>query len=315
MLRAKGAAVPDTPSTTQQGGAWTTRRLLAWMGEAFSERGIDSPRLCAEMLLAHVLGCKRLSLYVDADRPATPIEREALRGLVSRAMKHEPIQYLIGEGWFFGLPFTVDRRVLIPRPSSEGIVEHVLQHARVAPGFERGLIADVCTGSGCLGIAIAHNLKGARVVLTDLSRDALDVAQQNTQRHGVSDRVTLLAGDLLEPLRAHAEVRSAGGLHALIANPPYIPDHEWAGVEANVKDHEPESALRGGEDGMRFVAPLIEDAPALLRAGGQLLIEIAACTRDEVLRRARAHAMLSDVRVMDDLDGLPRVLVATRRER
>ncbi|MEM8835629.1 MAG: peptide chain release factor N(5)-glutamine methyltransferase [Planctomycetota bacterium] len=305
--------MPDTTSTSQRGGAWTTRRLLAWMGEAFTERGLDSPRLCAEMLLAHVLGCKRLSLYVDADRPATPIERETLRGLVSRALKHEPIQYLIGEGWFFGLPFSVDRRVLIPRPSSEGIVEHVLQHARVSPGFERGLIADVCTGSGCLGIAIARNLKGARVVLTDLSRDALEVAAHNADRHGVRERVSLLEGDLLDPLRAHNEVRASGGLHALIANPPYIPDHEWASVEANVKDHEPESALRGGEDGMRFVAALIEGGPELLRGGGQLLIEFAACTRDEVLRRARGHELLTDARVMDDLDGLPRVLVATRR--
>jgi release factor glutamine methyltransferase len=105
-----------------QTGEWTTRKLLAWMSDAFVKKGIDSPRLCAELLLAHVIGCDRLRLYMDADRPATPLERDTLRDLVARALKHEPVQYLVGEAWFHGLPFHVDRRVLIPRPSSETLI-------------------------------------------------------------------------------------------------------------------------------------------------------------------------------------------------
>src|SRR6185295_16304457 len=139
-------------------------------------------RLQAELLMAHVLGCERLRLYMDADRPASPLERSALRDLVGRALGHEPVQYLTGEAWFFSLPFKVDRRVLIPRPATETIVEHVLQHARAEAGFggktgEGVVIADVCTGSGCIAIALLKNLPQARAVATDVSPDALEVAR------------------------------------------------------------------------------------------------------------------------------------------
>src|SRR5436190_70887 len=143
----------------KQTPAWTTRRLLAWMTEAFTKKGLESPQLQARVLLAHVLGCEELRLFLDPDRPATELERSTLRDLVARALKDEPIQYLVGEWRFFGLPFYVDRRVLIPRPATETLVEHVLQHARVEPGFggrsgEGVLLADVCTGSGCIPVAL-----------------------------------------------------------------------------------------------------------------------------------------------------------------
>ncbi|MBL8744976.1 MAG: peptide chain release factor N(5)-glutamine methyltransferase, partial [Phycisphaerae bacterium] len=153
-----------TPSTPVQ---WTTRSLLKWMASTFAERGLDSPRLCAELLLSHVLGCDRMRLYMDADRPAAPLEREALRGLVARALRHEPVQYLVGEAWFFSLPFHVDPRVLIPRHCTEIIVEHVLQHQRAEPGFAPGgvvTLADICTGSGCIAVSLLKNLPSARAV-------------------------------------------------------------------------------------------------------------------------------------------------------
>ena len=136
---------PTRPSTE----AWTTRRLLAWMGEAFTKKGLEAPRLQSELLLAHVIGCERLRLYMEADRPASPLERDQLRDLVSRALAHEPVQYLVGEGWFFSLPFHVDRRVLIPRPATETIVQHVLQHARVEPGFG-GKTGEGAADCGCV---------------------------------------------------------------------------------------------------------------------------------------------------------------------
>lgn len=287
---------------------WTTRSLLAWMRDAFTRAEIDSPRLCAEMLLAHTLGCERLRLYMDADRPAAPGERDALRDLVGRALKHEPVQYLVGEAWFYSLPFSVNRDVLIPRPASETIVELVLHYARAEPGFERGLIADVGVGSGCLITTVLKNLPEARGVAVDISPEAIEVARANAERHAVADRLEFREGDLLAPLSD-----LAGQLHYLVANPPYIPDHEWDDVEPNVKDHEPESALRGGKDGLRFVRPLIESGHTFLRKGGLLAVEIAASTRSEVLDLARANDQLLGPRVEDDSDGLPRVLVATRK--
>ncbi len=355
------------PSDTPAAQGWTTRSLLAWMTTAFTAKGIDSPRLCGEILLAHVIhldaadNSARLMLYTDPDREAAPEELAKLRTLVGRALKHEPIQYLTGQAWFFGLPFAVDARVLIPRPSSETIVETLLQELRrqrtrsvidgngaryaglgsatsePASGDETAtvatpvaaarqispipkrradatplFIADVCTGSGCLGVSLAKNLPGARVLLSDVSQDALEVAAGNAQRHGVLERVEFLPGDLLAPIAERLPGFAQAGLDALVANPPYIPDHEWDAVEPNVKDHEPHSALRAGADGLEFVAPLVQHAPALLRPGGWLLVEIAACTAAAVLETARGHRLLCDARIVRDGDGLDRVLVARR---
>lgn len=291
------------------------------MTEAFTKKGLDSPRLSAELLLTHVLGCDRLRLYMDADRPAAPLERDTLRDLVGRALKHEPIDYLVGEKWFFGMPFHVSPAVLVPRPSTETIVENVLLHARAEPGFggktgEGVRFADVCTGSGCIAVALLKHLSAANAVATDISADALAIAQRNADRHGVRGRIEFLQGDLLAPLNDAAGVSTATttDLHYLLANPPYIPDHEWEAVPPNVKDHEPHSALRGGADGMMFVRPLIEGAASFLRPGGVLMVEIAACTAEAAAVLASAQPGLERVRVLNDLDGLPRVVVANAKK-
>lgn len=281
-------------------------------------KDVESPRLCAELLLAHVIGCDRLRLYMDADRPASAIERDLLRGLVGRALKHEPVQYLVGEAWFFSLPFHVDKRVLIPRPSTETIVEHALQIVRAEPGFAPGgglVFADVCTGSGCIATALLKNLPGARGAATDISADALDVARANATRHGVSDRLDLLRGDLLDPLDGHP---TGVQLHLLASNPPYIPDEEWESTDPakavgrNVKGFEPDAALRGGADGLRYVQPLIEHGPRHLREGGLLMVEIATSTAARVLDLAKANPSLRDAKVLPDHEGLARVLMARK---
>jgi release factor glutamine methyltransferase len=296
---------------------WTTRRLLAWMTDAFTRKGMDSPRLQAELLLAHVLGCDRLRLYMDADRPASEAERLKLRDLIGRALSHEPVQYLVGESWFFSLPLQVDKRVLIPRPATETIVEHVLQHARVEPGFggrtgQGAMLADVCTGSGCIAVALLKNLTGARAAASDLSVEALEVARLNAVRHGVQDRLDLLQGDLLHPLREFPATCGEGQLHYLVSNPPYIPDHEWDAVLPNVKNFEPEGALRGGADGLKFVRPLIEQGPALLRPGGLILVEIAESTADEALALLQARPEIEHAQVLKDLEARPRVVLGRR---
>ncbi|MCB9840755.1 MAG: peptide chain release factor N(5)-glutamine methyltransferase [Phycisphaeraceae bacterium] len=383
---------------------WTTRRLLAWMGEAFGKAGLESPRLQAEMLLAHVIGCQRLRLFMEAEREATSEERDRLRGLVARALRHEPIDYLVGERSFFGLLMKADARVLVPRPSTETLVEFVLQASRRAgesaedaegaeaarseelvqesepraariagagevvfdlhdregmsslgafkpsgeeleeedeaalerapvkrtpaaapptqaasPGHRTPVnrrakaggpawrIADVCTGSGCIAIAIAKHLARARVVATDISGDALAVARDNAARHGVDGRIEFVRGDLL------AALRGKGPFDVIVSNPPYIPDDEWADVPANVKDYEPTIALRGGTDGLDFVRPLLADGAALLAPGGLLLVEVAASRAEEAAGLARANPMLEGVEVLRDCDALPRVVVARRR--
>lgn len=283
------------------------------MTGAFKAKGLESPKLCAEMLLAHVLGCDRLRLYIEADRPATPIERQTLRDLVTRALNHEPVQYLVGEAWFFSLAFKVSPAVLIPRPCTEIIAEHVVQHARVTPGFDSPTIADVCTGSGCLAVSLAKHLKNARALATDISAEALAVAKENAERHVVSDRVEFMRGDLLAPLLQHP---SGSRLHYLVANPPYIPDSEWNDpgmVGKNVKGHEPELALRAGEDALRLVRPLIEHGPNHLLDGGLLLVELASSSAEAALALANAQPDLDSARIVPDLEGLPRTLIARRK--
>jgi release factor glutamine methyltransferase len=292
------------------------------MIEAFTKKNLDSPRLMAELLVAHVIGCDRIRLYMDADRPASPLEREQLRDLVGRALKNEPVQYLVGEGWFFGLPFHVDKRVLIPRPATETIVEQVLLHARAEPGFggktgEGVRFADIGTGSGAIAVSLLKNLPQAAGIATDVSEAALEVAKRNAERHKVADRLEFLQGDLVRPLIEHP-AGTGRDLHYIVSNPPYIPDDEWNApdmVDRNVRDFEPESALRGGPDGLNFLHPIIQQAPDRLRPGGLLILETAAATAKTVAELMKNQPLISpeSVRVVRDFEGYDRVVVGARK--
>jgi release factor glutamine methyltransferase len=323
-----------TGSSPPQTDAWTTRTLLAWIGDHFRSAGLDSPRLCAEMLMAHVLGCDRLRLYTDPDRPASNDERARLRDLVRRAARHEPIQYIVGEAWFFSLPFSVTSAVLIPRPATETLVEHALQWLRAhhleepppetaeevsesdeatPPDPPRPVqrpvrIADIGVGSGAIAIALAANWKSAEVVATDISADALAVARANADRHGVKERITFLEGDLLQPLKGHAP------FDLLVSNPPYIPDSEWDSVAPNVRDHEPVGALRAGPDGLDCLRPLLQNAAAQIRPDGLLLVEHAASHAEHVRALIEGAPAWADVRTIDDLERHPRLLAARRTD-
>lgn len=281
---------------------WTTRRLLRWTGDYFAKKGLEHPRLCAEMLLAHVLGVDRLKLYMDADRPASELELAAFRDLVERAARHEPVEYLVGHCPFFSLKLEVTPEVLIPRPSTETLIEHVLQHARRTPGFHAPLIADIGTGSGAIAVTLAKHLPGAHVIATDVSEAALAVAQRNAVAHGVAERIEFHQGELLEPLRGQR-------VRFLLSNPPYISDEQWRQVPANVKQHEPESALRAGADGLRVIRPLIEHAREHLDDPGQIVLEFGAGQERQV-RKLAEGAGLVNVHVLADHERIPRVLVA-----
>ncbi len=282
---------------------WTTRELLRWTGEFFRKKGVDNPRLHAEMLLASVAGVDRLKLYMDADRPANELERATFRELVERAAQHEPVEYLVGYCPFFSLKLKVTPDVLIPRPSTETLVEHVLQHARRTPDLHTPTIADIGTGSGAIAIALAKNLKHAHIIATDASEAALAVARENAETYGLTDRIEFIAGDLLEPLQGQR-------VQFLLSNPPYISDAEWNEVPANVKAYEPVSALRGGADGLKFIRPLIEHAREHLAEPGQLAIEFAASQEKQILSLANQAAGLAHAHILPDHEHLPRVLVA-----
>ena len=286
-------------------GTWTSRALLQWTSRHFERQGIDRPRLAAEMLLAHVLGVDRLRLYMEPDRPASELERTAYRNLVERAAAHEPVDYLVGQSPFFSMMLSVGPAVLIPRPSTETVLEHVIHHARHVLGFHAPLIADIGTGSGAIAIGLARHLDQAKIVATDISPDALKVARDNAVSYGVDSRIEFCLGDLLEPLGSRQ-------FHYLVSNPPYISDEEWANVAPNVKQQEPAIALRGGPDGLRFVRPLIEGAHRFLANPGQLVLEVAASQKSTVLQLAQQAKGLENAHVLVDHESLPRVLVVDR---
>lgn len=291
---------------TQAARQWTTRALLKWTIDCFERKAMDHPRLRAEMLLSHVLEVPRLKLYLDMDRPASELERAAFRDLVERALRHEPVDYLVGQAPFFAMMLRVTPAVLIPRPSTETLVEHVIQHARRTPGFAAPLIADIGTGSGAIAVALARHIPQARVIATDISREALAVAQENAVAQGVADYIDFREGDLLDPIR---------GLHVryLVSNPPYIPDDQWPEVAANVKDYEPTTALRGGRDGLKFLRPIIEQAALYMDRPAQIVLECAAAHGQAIVELA-LQAGLAHPRVLVDHEQLPRVLVADRKE-
>ena len=283
---------------------WTTRRLQAWIADHLAAREVESPRVMADMLLAHALGCDRMRLYMEVDRPASPDERARLRELVTRAADHEPVQYIVGEAWFFSRPFTVNRTTLIPRPSTETIVEHVLQRRRRDAADPNPRIADVGTGTGVIAISLAAELPGARVVATDVDEAILELARGNAARHGVADRIEFVLGDGAAPLA------DRGPFDELCSNPPYVLDAEMAELPRNVRDYEPARALAGGPDGLAVVGPIVRAAPGLLRPGGGVSIEIAQASRDAALALARGVDGLEDVDVVKDHEGYWRMLVA-----
>jgi release factor glutamine methyltransferase len=231
------------------------------------------------------------------------------------------VQYLVGETWFHARPFFVDRSTLIPRPATETLVEHAVAWARARGATVRAL--DLCTGSGCVAVSVVAALvtprRGtmeppvapldARVVATDLVPAAVDLAIRNAERHGVRDRIDFRVGDLHGPLRPD----EAGSFDLVLANPPYIPDAEFAACAPNVRDHEPPTALRGGPDGLRVVEPLVRGAARWLQPGGRLLVEIAASQGASARRLVESCEGLSFVSVDRDHEGLDRVLVADKK--
>ena len=289
---------------------WTVRRLLEWTVPFFQRKEVDSPRLSAEMLLCHVLKAPRIKLYTDYDRALSAGDLTAYRALVKRAAEQEPIAYLTGRAPFFNLEFEVTPDVLIPRPDTETIVENVLQLARHQTSLDRPHIVDLCTGSGCVAAAIAHHLKTSDLVAIDISPAAVAVARRNVEALGLSDRIIVEVGDLLEPVSHLADPRP---FDLLTANPPYISTASMETLDRSVKDYEPMIALDGGLDGLAFHRRILTDSPPRLVPRGRIFLEIAFDQGDAALAMAAEHDAFDDVRILRDHAGNDRVLTAQRR--
>jgi len=243
---------------------WTIRDVLDWATRDFSERGIETARLDAELLVANALGIDRIGLYLDLNRPLQEDERSAIRPLVTRRRDREPVAYILGHRDFFGRRFEVTRDVLIPRPDTETLVEHALAQIPVESASR---VLDVGTGSGAIAITLAAERPDAMVTATDISEPALEVAARNAATYGVEDRIVFSHVDL---------VGDGASYDVVVSNPPYIATTEVETLEDEVRVHEPGTALYAGQDGLDVVRRLLDVARLVTQPGAHLLIEVGA---------------------------------------
>lgn len=251
---------PDTSAP------WTVARLLAWTRDYFERSQIESPRLCAELLLAHALGCQRLQLYTRFESVPQAAALETFRTAVREAASGRPIAYLTGSKEFFSLAFEVTPDVLIPRPETEVLVERTISLLRGASQPAR--VLDLCTGSGCVAVCLARHLPSANVCASDVSEAAVLVGRRNAGRHGLTDRVEFRTGDLLAPWA------DSTPFDVIVANPPYVALAEAAELSPTVREHEPAAALFAGADGLDYLRRIAAEARPRLAPGGHLLMEM-----------------------------------------
>lgn len=266
---------------------------------------MDSPRLCAEILLAQALEWHRIDLYTRFEEVVPAEALDCFRELIRRRAAREPIQHLTGGTEFWSLPIQCDARAFVPRPETEVVVQVALS---LLADRTKPVIADLGTGTGCIAIALARELPEATIVASDLSADAPALAAENVAAQHLDDRIRLLEGDLAAPLLADG----LGGCFDLVAcNPPYIADSEMETLPPEVRDHDPRIALSGGPDGLDVTRRLVQECPALLKPGGFLVIEMGkgqAASVTELFNRAG----WCDVKTHLDTAGIERVIAAAR---
>jgi release factor glutamine methyltransferase len=298
-----GQVQPAPSPEPEADDRWTVLRLLTWTTDYLKRRGSESPRLDAEVLLAKVLGWERVKLYTHFEHDVEESSRAAFRDLVRRRAEGMPVAYLVGRKEFYSLPLSVSPAVLIPRPDSEFVVVEFLS---VTKTIEEPRAVDVGTGSGCLALACAHQKKSARFVAIDLSPEALAIAEANARTHSLTDRIDFRLGNGLEP------VVGEGPFDVIVSNPPYIPTDVIPTLEPGVQLYEPHLALDGGPDGLRVVEPLINQAVALLKPGGHLILEIGTDQEEAVRALIGAHPELKLAPTIRDHANHPRVVRAAR---
>ncbi|MGB3052013.1 MAG: peptide chain release factor N(5)-glutamine methyltransferase [Polyangiales bacterium] len=275
---------------------WTIREVLDWATRDFAGRGIESPRLDAELLVAKALGTDRVGLYLDLDRPLVDGERSSIRPLVARRREREPVAYILGHRDFYGRRFNVTSDVLIPRPDTETLVDHALECIREELPCR---VLDIGTGSGAIAVTIAAERPLAMVTATDISESALKVAADNAERLGVADRIRLERANLLSGTEQY---------DLIVSNPPYIASSDLESLQAEVRVHEPFGALEGGEDGLDIIRALLIATEAATATGAQLLVEVGAGQAASVVDFASARTAWQRVAVHRDLNRIERVV-------
>jgi len=270
--------------------------------EFLGKKNVESPRLQAELLLAHLLKMPRMKLYLNFDRQLTAAETDALRELIKRRGQREPLQHITGSTSFCGFEMAVNRHVLIPRPETEQLAELGWQFLSTI-NHQPSTCLDFCTGSGCLAIAIAAKCPSAKIVATDISAEALVLAKENAARNNVAEKIEFLQGDGFAALAAGAQ------FDLIVSNPPYIPSAEIETLEPEVRDFDPRLALDGGADGLNFYRLLAAEAKSLLKPAGKIMVEFGDGQADAIKKIFESEKWIVEA-VREDYSQRARILVA-----
>lgn len=284
---------------------WTIQKLLTWVTDYLTQKGVDAPRLSAELLLSHVLGLKRIELYTQYNKVVPQEQLDKLRDLVKRAGLHEPVVYLVGRTEFYSMEFEVTPACLIPRPETELLVQRSIEFLRKRTGPQQ--VCDLCTGCGIIAAAIAKNVPDAKVMATDISEPALAVAAKNLEKHKLAERIELRPGDLFDPLVPQLDV-----FDLIVSNPPYVSAEEYEALDKNVKDYEPRLALYAGPDGLDIYRRIVEKVSEFLKPDGALLLEIGYKEGPAVRDLLEKTGVFPSIRIDKDLQGHDRVVTAAR---
>jgi release factor glutamine methyltransferase len=288
------------------GESWTPIRLTRWSGEYLRGKGVENGRLDAELILARVLNLGRLDLYLQFDRPLRPRELEAFKALLVRRASREPLQHMLETIPFRELDLRTDARALIPRPETEILVGEVLAWADRQKAGLTGL--DVGTGSGAIALSLLREGSFQRMVGTDSSRDALDLARENALALGLNERLELREGSLFEPLL------DGERFDVVVSNPPYVPEGDRDSLQEEVREWEPPEALFAGPEGLDILLPFVRGGRAFLRSGGLLATEIGEGQGEAVVRAMEETGAFREVWVRPDLTGRDRVVMGVASE-
>jgi release factor glutamine methyltransferase len=286
---------------------WTIQKLLNWVVEYLKSKGVDSPRLSAEILLSCVLGLKRIELYTQFEKIVTEEQLGQLHDLVERASRYEPVAYLVGKTEFYSLELDITSDCMIPRPETELLVERAIEFLRTRTG--RQFVCDLCTGSGCVAVAIARNYPNCQIIATDISNAALSVAARNIEKHNLKERVKLLCGDLFDPIVPHLD---AGKFDLIVCNPPYVSAAEFETLDRNVKDYEPKLALFAGDDGLDIYRRIIEKVGQFLKPDAALMLEIS-CEQGQAVRELlKGTDFFTEFTIEKDFHNNDRIAIAKK---
>ncbi|MFC1532782.1 peptide chain release factor N(5)-glutamine methyltransferase [Thermodesulfobacteriota bacterium] len=292
------------------GKKWIIKDLLEVTTDYLKEKNIDTPRLCAEILLAHLLNISRVNLYLNIDQPLNEREISDYRSLIKRRLNREPTQYISGRQEFWSLEFVVSPQVLIPRPESELLVEQVVSICRGEKNIDNPspIILDLGTGSGAIAISLARELQGATICASDISKGALDLARLNSRKHGMESRIRFFQGDLFQPFK-----NQSFKFDVIVSNPPYIASEDYESLPPEVRDYEPRLALDGHREGLFFIEKIINQGADFLKPGGWLLIEMDPGQTLRALDLLEESGKYMEKKRVEDYSHNYRVVMAKKR--